>query len=208
MADANKTLTSEEVRAKVIEEYGLEEETHAELIDKLSNKQLEHQKELSKAIDKKAEYRKMLVEKGLIDPKTHKPVEAQKEPEGKKSGELDYGQKAYLVANGIKGVEEFGLVQRIMSETGKDLDSVMESKYFQAELKDSRELAAAQQATPSSTKRAGSNARDSVDYWMAKGELPPADQADLRRKVVNARMKVDTDGTKFTDNPVGNIMRG
>jgi hypothetical protein len=207
MADANKTLSSEEVRAKVIEEYGLDEETHSELIDRLANKHLEHQKELSKAIDKKAEYRKMLVEKGLIDPKTHKPVEAQKEPEGKKSGELDYGQKAYLKASGIKA-EEFGLVQEIMSQTGKDLDSVLESKYFQAELKDSRELAAAQQATPSSTKRAGSNARDSVDYWMAKGELPPADQADLRRKVVNARMKVDTDGSKFTDSPIGNVIRG
>ena len=76
-----------------------------------------------------------------------------------------------------------------MKDTGKDIESTLDSKYFQAELKEMRELKATEAATPSGTKRAGQSATDQVDYWLAKGELPPASERDLRQKVVNARMK-------------------
>lgn len=119
-----------------------------------------------------------------------------------KSSELDYGQKAFLIANGVKGNEEVGLVKQIMENTGKTLDEVLESKYFQAELKDLRDAKAVAEAIPNGTKRSGQSARDTVDYWIAKGELPPADQRELRQQVVNARMKAETNKNIFTDNPV------
>lgn len=110
------------------------------------------------------------------------------EPKSSKSNELDYGQKAFLTANGVKGTDEFKLVQEVMANTGKSLEDVLESKYFLAELNEIRELKASQNATPQGSKRSAQSSRDTVDYWLAKGELPPANEQELRRKVVNARI--------------------
>ena len=114
-----------------------------------------------------------------------------------KSNDLDYGQKAFLVANGVKENTEIKLVQNVMQETGKTLEQVLESKYFQAELKEMRELQSSSNATPTG-KRSGNTSVDNVDYWLAKGELPPASEVELRRKVVNARLKKeDNKGTFY-----------
>jgi hypothetical protein len=131
-------------------------------------------------------------------------AEVPKEPSSKTipSSELDYGQKAFLLANGVKGSDEVELVKTIMSNTGKSLDDVVESKYFQSELKEMREARAVVDATPTGTKRSAQMASDSVDYWIAKGELPPADQRELRQKVVNARIKTEQSKSQFTDNPI------
>lgn len=102
------------------------------------------------------------------------------------SGGLDYGQKAYLRAEGIKGEAETALVQQFMKETGKDLEKVLESKFFKAELEEMRELAKTDAANPTG-KRTGTTALDSVEYWMAKPleDVPK----DMRQKVVNALIK-------------------
>lgn len=128
--------------------------------------------------------------------------EAPKKKTSKESGELDYGQKAFLVANGIKGSEETNLVKEIMSATGKSLDDVLESRHFQAELKALREDKATKDAIPTGSKRSGQSQATEVEYWLAKGELPPADQRELRTKVVNARIKIQKDKSVFTDQPI------
>ena len=124
-----------------------------------------------------------------------------KSPEQKttKSNDLDYGQKAFLVANGVKEADEMKLVKGVMQETGKNLEDVLSSKYFQAELKEMRDLKASSNAIPNG-KRSGTASQDSVDYWLAKGELPPAHDVELRRKVVNARIKKnDTKGVVYNN---------
>lgn len=123
-----------------------------------------------------------------------------KKPEAKKtnaSNDLDYGAKAFLAVQGIKGADELKLVKDFMANTGKDLDSVVESKHFKAELDEMRELKRTADATPTGNRRTGQSARDSVEYWIAKGELPPQSDAELRRKVVNARMKKEGSGAVF-----------
>lgn len=130
-------------------------------------------------------------------------VEPEEKPaKAEKTQDLDYGQKAYLVANGIKGSEEMTLVQDIMKNTGKSLDEVLESKYFQAELKEMREIKASAEAVPDSSKRSQNTAKDQVDYWIAKGELPPADQPQLRQAVVEAKIKAQRSSATFSSNPV------
>ena len=128
--------------------------------------------------------------------------EAKPSKDGKKSDELDYGQKAYLVASGYKSAAEQKLAQEMMKSSGKTLDEILESKFFQAEVKEIREAAEGKAAIPEGTKRPGNSSADSVEYWIAKGELPPADQVELRQKVVNARMKAESGGSNFTSNPV------
>lgn len=107
----------------------------------------------------------------------------------KKSEGFDYGEKAFLTANGIKGSDEHEFAQKLQKQTGLDLDSMLEDTYFQTKLNEFREQRATSNATPSGTKRSNNSSVDTVEYWIAKGALPPASEVELRRKVVNARLK-------------------
>lgn len=118
-----------------------------------------------------------------------------------KTDDIGYGELAYLTAKGIESDDEIDLVKTVMKDTGKSLKDVVSSKYFQAELKEMRDEKTAKAAVPSSSKRSSSPARDSVEYWLNKGELPPASDTELRRKVVNARIERER-SSHFTDNPV------
>jgi len=138
-----------------------------------------------------------------------KPEKSESKEKATKSSDLGYAEKAFLRAEGIKGGEETKLVQEIMEATGKDLEAVIESKYFQAELKEMREAKASSEAVPKGSKRSGSSSRDSVDFWIAKGELPPnePEYVELRRKVVNARYARETDTNKFASNSTGRVLK-
>ncbi len=134
--------------------------------------------------------------KAILDRNKNKKPTEQKV---NKSNDLDYGQKAFLVANGVKESDEMKLVKGVMQETGKSLEDVLSSKYFQAELKEMRDLKASSNAIPNG-KRSGTASQDSVDYWIAKGELPPASDRELRQKVVNARIKKNDNKGVFYNN--------
>lgn len=101
----------------------------------------------------------------------------------------DFGEKAYLIANGIKGSDEFEFVEKMKKETGLSLDKLLETTYFQTEFKDFKEKKTTAAATPSGSKRTTAPSIDTVEYWIAKGELPPENQPKLRQAVVNARIK-------------------
>lgn len=127
------------------------------------------------------------------------------DPPAPKKGELDYGQKAYLNSLGHKDAADHGYVQGIMKDTGKSLEDVLASGFVQAELKRLGEERASKAAQPPAGEgRQAPPARDTVDYWLAKGELPPADQPDLRRKVVNAKIARQKGESQFSNTPVVN----
>jgi len=104
------------------------------------------------------------------------------------SGKLDYAQKAFLSANGVKIGKEMELAERMIRETGKEIEELLESKYFQSELKDLRDDITSKAALPNGSGRSAvTSLKNTPEYWYDKGELPPPDQVDLRRKVVNLR---------------------
>ena len=113
-------------------------------------------------------------------------------PKGKPF-ELGYDHKAFLNANGVRGLDEYNLVQDYIVNTGKDLEEVIDSRFFQAELKELRAYKDSKAASDalSGNKRGQQSARDTVDYWLNKGddELPPPYMKELRRQVVASRMK-------------------
>lgn len=111
---------------------------------------------------------------------------------------FDYAEKAYLKASGIQATE-YQLVQEVMQATGKSLDAVLDSKYFQADLKEQRDAQATKEAIPSGSKRSSASARTSVDYWIAKGELPPWSDRELRYKVVAEKRKIAQNNNQFAD---------
>ena len=129
-----------------------------------------------------------------------KPAETEAKPQDKK--DFDYAKLSYLTAKGIESDEEIALADKWVADTGKELKDVVNNKIFMAELKEMRELKASEAAVPRGTPRSTVGSRDQVDYWIAKGEMPPADQPELQRAYVNAKLKAETSGNKFTKNPV------
>ncbi len=136
--------------------------------------------------------------KDLKKPKDNDKETPQKTSESKSLDRLD---KLLLRQEGIKSEEEIALAEEWVRDTGRDLEKVLESKAFKAELKDLRESIASKEATPSSTKRSGQSPRDEVDYWLSKGELPK-DNPELARKVVNARLHKEESKNQFADQAV------
>lgn len=111
---------------------------------------------------------------------------------------VDYGVKALLVAQGLKGNDEMELAYTFAKNTGKDIGEVADSKYFQQELEEFREMKATQNASIRSKGKTSNVAQNDVDYWLAKpfGELP--DDFELRKKVVAARRQKSKSTGMFT----------
>lgn len=150
----------------------------------------------SKVARLKRQLKRAQQELGVAEEEVQKPIA--------KPFSLDRADKAFLNANGIKGPDEYELVADFVRNTGKDIEDVIESKYFISQLNDVRSMRESKIASDaaSGSPRSGQTARDTVEYWVAKGQLPPAHMKQLRREVVNTRMKIDSDQGTFTDHPV------
>ena len=134
--------------------------------------------------------------------KTSKENEIQKpDPEKPVKEGFDYGELAYLESKQIQEDEQ-DFVFETMKDSGKSLKDLLSTKWFQSELKEKREAKAVKDAIPSGTKRSVSPANNTVEYWLAKGELPPKEQSELRRQVLNEEIKRAGNQNKFTDRPV------
>ncbi len=122
------------------------------------------------------------------------PAEKKVEANQAKSGELDYGQKAFLNSYGIKGSDEVALVKQWVSRTGDDLDTIVSDDIFTAKLTALREARESAKAIPQGTKRSTNTAKDSVDYWTDKYTtgLPLKDvPSEFRTQVLNRRIDKD-----------------
>lgn len=141
--------------------------------------------------------------KTKLDKSKEVEVKAETKTETKTNeGELDYGQLAYLAAKNIEDEDQITFIKSVMQKTGDDLKTVLKDDYVLNRIKAIKEERTTKEAMPSASKRATPQARDTVDYWINKGELPPADQPELRRKVVNERVRRETEGSKFSSNSV------
>ena len=169
------------------------EETQEEIVEK---KQESPEAKLARLDRQAAQLRKKL---GV---KTEKPAETREERNEDKGG-LDRIDKAILRAEKITSSDEIDLFESIKRETGKDTEDVLESRYWKAELKALRDENAAKEALPSNSKRSAQATSNSVDYWLAKGQMPPASEPKLRQAYVNAKMAKTAERTMFTDNPLG-----
>jgi len=129
-----------------------------------------------------------------------KPVK--KKSVTKKTKGFDYGQLAYLESKGVTNEKDQEYLLAEVENTGKELKDVLEFKYVKEELAGFKDDRASTDAIPDGTKRSTQTSRDKVDYWIAKDEMPPADQQQLRRDYVNAKIKKAEDSSKFTDRPV------
>ena len=122
--DAEETITDWEKRAKQLEKKG--------------SKQREATKTL-KARIAELETTHAPTEEGKPEAKT---------PASDETKGFNYAEKAYLLAKEIKE-DEFDFVREVMDATGKNLDDVLATGYFQKDLKERRDAADTKAATPS-----------------------------------------------------------
>ena len=117
------------------------------------------------------------------------------------SNELTDGQIAILRTEGIKSKDEMELVQEYLKYSGANLLDILESKHFKSDLKEIQDTKAAQDATPSVTRRSGQSSNTSLDVAYARyqkdGKLP--ENRDLREKVVDMRRSKEKDNSMFFD---------
>lgn len=117
-----------------------------------------------------------------------------------KQGDIDYGHLTFFNSKTdvkITDDEDIEYVKEMMKETGLDQKTLLNKKWFQAEIKERQESKIVKEAIPSNSRRATTSARNTVEYWLNKGELPPADQVQLRRDVVNAKIEREKNSSKF-----------
>lgn len=123
--------------------------------------------------------------------------------EVKKSDEFDEGQLAYLATRGIESDADLDFTKKEMKKSNSTLTELLKNEYFQNKLKVRREAEKALEAIPD-PKRSNLAQNDSVEYHTAKyfqtGKLPS--DPEMREKVVNARIKKETQTNQFTDTPV------
>ena len=132
--------------------------------------------------------------------KIEKPAE---KVESKKEEGLDRIDRMFLRSEQITDADEIDLVKDFVKSSGKSIEDVVDSRAFKAELKAMREDKKAENAIPSNSKRSGQSNNSSVEYWLAKGEMPPASEPKLRQAYVNAKMAKTAERNMFTDNPLG-----
>ena len=180
-------MENEEINLELDIEEG--EETHEETQEKKPESIEARKARLERQLSQINKKLGNSVEKKAVD-----PVE-------KKEG-LDRIDKAILRAEKITDADEIALAQDIKRETRKDIEDVLESRYFKAELKAMREEKNAQDAIPSNSKRSMNSNRNTVEYWIAKGEMPPASETKLRQDYVNAKISKSKMTNMFSDNPI------
>lgn len=109
-----------------------------------------------------------------------------------KTSELDETQLDYLDLKGITDQDEIDLIQKVMKNTGQTVRQALKDEYVQSKLEALKKSREVKDATPSGTKRSGSQSSDlalATAKFEATGVLP--DDFALRSAVINAKMKAD-----------------
>jgi hypothetical protein len=118
--------------------------------------------------------------------------------------EIDYGHINFFNEDSEVKItkKDLTFLKETMEETGLSQKKLLEKSWFKGALKDDQTNRAVKAAIPSNTKRTSTQTNNTVDYWLAKGELPPVNQVQLRRDVLNARIKAETQKSQFSDNSI------
>lgn len=154
----------------------------AELQKKIQTLDAQRQNWKDKAVDPTTgKTYKELFESSKKEDKTSKNDEPV-QPQSNNSDLLEKFDKLALKTEGITDDDEVELANKLKKETGKDMEDLLSSKYFQTELESLREGKANVAATSDVQGGSGaSEAKMSPEYWLAKGEPPTKEDVPDRK---------------------------
>ncbi len=172
---ATQVAKEEEIRTKVIGEFGFDETNDAERIDKMVKRELESQEKLSKAIQQKIKHRNEAegLRKNVVTPQPNKVVETK--------GDLSTKDVLTLVKNNIPE-EDIDEVVEYAKFKGISVSDAIKHPAMKATLNLKAEERTTAQATNTSSGRR-SNARVSDEALVdnaRKGNLPDSDDEIAR----------------------------
>lgn len=133
------------------------------------------------------------------------PVKEKPKGKSEDQAELDYSQKAFLLA---KGIEEFDIVLEEAKKFGGDLknmklEDLISNPYFQQKLEAHRTTKANEVAADGISGKGGTgvSGKSTPEYWVAKlgpNDPIPADLSrELREKIVDMRRQKGKDTKMF-----------
>ncbi len=155
--------------------------------------------ETSEEVDWKARAEE-LEQKAIKQRERTKELKAKlSEYEAKKveSNEPDYARLAFLEQRGITHPDDQKIVQDEATRLKLPLTDILAMKHIKTQLDTNKDQRDAVAGMPKGRGKGGGQTQADVDYWLAKGETP--DDQDLAEKVIEARIKKETSGNKFSD---------
>ena len=163
--------------------------------EEMSTEDTFESEESKEDVDWKAKYDELHGRLKRTETKLKKTTE-QKNTKPSNSDGLDFGQRAYLTTKGVSETE-MDFVFEESKKAGQPINVLLQNEYFLAKLDKMRNEVRTEEATPSSATRTGQANSNDVEYWLAKGEMPPENQVELRRAYVNAKYERDQNKGKF-----------
>ena len=182
------------------EQEGVEEtvEEEVEELDEVLDEDTTDWKERAKKLEEKAIAQRARTKELKAQLSTfQKAVLPGKEPKIN-DNKPDYAKLAYLRAEGVSQEDHSFLLDEA-NNTGKELTDLLNFNYIKEELKNRKEAREAKGALPTSSKRSSPASRDTVEYHLAKQTpLKEIQDVDLRRKVLQAKLKANQNSSKFS----------
>jgi len=155
-----------------------------------SNRQLFERAKKAEGFEKKGE-------EWVKKEKTEKKSSKKSEP----NEEFGLLQKGFLRSANIVDEEEVQLVKDLMAETGKEIDVLIDTKYFKSELEALQTKKKNELATSGiKTGRGETNAVNTAEHWIAKGVPPTKEQVPDRKtraKIARAMMSSQKSSKTF-----------
>lgn len=119
----------------------------------------------------------------------------------KKPDEFGLLQKTYLRSAGIVEEDEVELSKDIQKKTGLEWDALVDDEYFKSKLEALRTAKSNANATANVQGGSGKEqAKNTPEYWIAKGVPPTPDQVPdrkIRATIARAMIGQKTEGKKF-----------
>ena len=184
----NETPTNEGEQ-DTIPETELENKTAEELVK--AKEIAENQK--IRAEKAEAELKRLKQEKQT--PKNQLETETPKNDE--KSNEPDYAKLAWLNSNKVEHPDDQKIVMDEAKRLKLPLTDVLNMEHIKSKLKDASDQREAETGAPKGKGKSGGSSSQDVEYHLAKGTTP--DDLELAEKVIDARMKQETNANKFSD---------
>lgn len=113
------------------------------------------------------------------------------------TNEPDYARLAFLEQRGLTNADDQKMVQDEATRLKLPLTDVLGMEHIVSKLKTSKDTREAQAGMPKGRGKAGGQSQNDVDYHLAKGTTP--EDVELAEKVINARMKKESNSNKFSD---------
>ena len=119
--------------------------------------------------------------------------EASKSEKKEIKSEFGLLEKAYLKASGVNDSDKVELLKKWQKDTGKGIEELVDHPFIKAEFEKLDTAKANALATTNIHSDSKDESKDSVDSWLAKGELPK--DKKLRQKVLVEKLRRAKDGS-------------